>query len=827
MREDRSRHSAGVFSRKPLVGPSAQASRSPGQEQTPSPTSPFALSTKASERLDQLEAESRARCVRRWCALGLTRDEALALYHDPSIGVLSTDILPTAQNPIKLIQAPMGTGKSLAGEHLHKGAFDRFRREADTPVPVYLETRPPAGGLREAVITASSNLGDPATRGAAIVVDDQLGVDSASVWSLLDDARFLVEVWPRTTFTVLSRPLPDDQPPTEAVHLPLLLDDEIIQLVKRLNGHLAYDLPLSLREAIRRPLFAILLAIATRRQENEIPRSTGELLAGLVRRALGQRIGDQSPLQDVLERLSIAILARGGPLPVAEALSPAEVPPLVASGLIIQERATVRFALDILLEWFAAQAFAKGHVQPEQFLNDERLLERWFFGIAMFLAGCSHANASLVLEPLVRAYPTLASQVVVEAMEDHNHRALFQEDETQPPAFDECGRRLRETMQAWADGLGPLARLVAPLDERDQVLPVGVAVGRSLFARSWYQGTEPKPPVVELPSQLVETSPFSPANRDLPGLGWGRLMWSKSGSSPAWMWNETRAQLSRNLAELVRVKGFPFVGELHGGPLWKEIVWLAGLWVMGYGSFWMQPLPLDALEDRLEQLPEAEGITRYGSRTVSLEPLRQEIIRLRAQGASELAPPYPGPDDYSPNGWWRDRETGEKRRPEPYITVGSSWYDNFSEEGLAAHIGAIYGAALQGYEQLIKTWLPTLAPHLTTAVLLPVRLVGLVEHPWHRGVWGASIDWYLDPLPASERSRVEVRAWRPEDGDSYNFRSDELMASLRRHQLMMRPRTARWLVTSLNGSAVSLGDTPALDLAYDWLQDDLKRARWI
>lgn len=777
-----------------------------------------------------MEAESRARCVRRWCALGLTREEALTLYHDSSVGALPPEILPTLQNPISLIQATMGTGKSLAGERLHGAALDRFRREADAPVPVYLEARPSIGGLREAVMAASFNLGDPTKRGATVVVDDQLNTESASVWSLLDDARFLAEVWPQTTFAVLSRPLPDDKPPTEAVILPLLSNEETTQLVKRLSGHIAYDLPFSLREAIQRPLFAILLAIATRRQENATPQSTGELLGNLVRRALGHRMGDESPLQDVLERLSVAILARGGPVPCVEVLSPVEVLPLAESGLIIHEWGTVRFALDILLEWFAAQAFSNGRVLPEQLLGDERLLERWFFGLAMFLAGCSHDDASSVLKPLACAHPTLACRIVIEALKNYNQRALFEMDQTQPPPSEECGRRLRETMQAWSDGLGPLARLLAPLDGHGQVLPVGVAVGRSVYVRSWYRGTNPQPPVVELPSQLVETSPFSPANNNLLGFEWGGLGWRKSGSSPAWMWNETREELSRNLAELVRTKRFPLVGQLHGGPLWQEVVWLSALRVMGHGSAYRKALPLDILEGRFEESWISDDTIARSHETVGalpLEPLSQEIARLRAKGATELLWPYPGPDDYSPNGWWRDPQTGQKHRPEPYITVGSSWYDNFSDEGLAIHVGAVYSAALQGYEQLVRTWLPSLSSHLNTTALLPARLVGVVEHPWHRKrIFMPSVQWRLEPLPLDARSHVEMKAWRPEDEESESW--DDSMLSLRQLYISMRPRVARWLVTSLHAGLFSFsGGMPATALAYEWLKDDLEQARWI
>lgn len=770
-----------------------------------------------------MEAESRARCVRRWQALGLTRDEALALYNDATVGAPHPDVTPSLQNPIKFVQAAMGTGKSLVGERLHGMALDHLRRDMEAPLPIYLESRPSPNGLREAIIKSASALGDPTRQGATVVIDDQINHESASIFELLDDARYLAELWPQTTFAVLNRPLTDVSRIPEAVNLPNLSEEETQSLVSRLNGHIAYRLPYTLKEAIGRPLFAILLAIATRQNENIVPQSRGELLSDLVRHALGLKQGKQSPLQEILERLSIAVLSRGGPVPTIEIIDADELPNLIKSGLIVHQQGTIRFVLDIFLEWFAAQAMTKGLIIPEQLLADERLLERWFFALVMFVAESSHADVTTFLAPLTRQNPTMASQIIREALESSSNRALFEEDQTQPPTYDECGKRLRETMQAWADGLGPLKQLIAPVDNQGKVLPVGVVVGRSIFARSWYGGSEAKPSVVELPSELVAPGDFIQSFFSI-GTGWKSCVWNGVGTAPGWAWNETRRELSSKLAEIIRAKGFPLEGELRGGPLWKEIIWVVALRVVGYGSLWMQPVSLDIIGKRLDEVPEANAVTLSSGRIFSLLPLREEVARLRVKGESELVPPYPGPDEYSPDGWLRDPITGKKTQPE-FGTVGSPFYDNFSDEGLAAHVSAIYGAALCGYEQLVQTWLPSFASRLNTSVLLPVRLVGVVQHPWHNRAWGASIEWYFDPLPFNEQSRIEVHSWSPQENKF--LYSEELMVSLIQRRSAMRPRVAHWLRTSISARAVSLGDTPAFDLAYEWLKDDLKQAGWL
>ena len=384
----------------------------------------------------------------------------------------------------------------------------------------------------------------------------------------------------------------------------------------------------------------------------------------------------------------------------------------------------------------------------------------------------------------------------------------------------------RETMQAWADGLGELAPFVAPVDEERQVLPVGVTVGKSIYAYSWYEGNQTIVPVVELPSQLVEASPFSPANRAFPTFEWPSMRWDKVGHSPAWAWQATRSEISRDLANVIRRRSLPLE---RGGSLWKEVVWLTALWVAQLGDGRTQPVPLDKVERELQHyLLDAEKISRYSERALPLAPLREEIVRLRSLGATEIVSPYPGPDEYSPNGWLRDPVTGQKQRPEPGVVVGSSWHDNFSAERLAARVAAIYWAALQGYEQIVTTWFSALAPHLSTAALLPARLVGLVKHPARDGRMGASISWHLEPLAPGEVSRVDVWAWRLDGQDEEVGWYRNRLTSLRQLHLSLRPRAARWLVTSYHSEVVLAGGgLPATTLAYKWLEEDLKRAKWI
>jgi hypothetical protein len=785
------------------------------------------LSQAAGLKIETLERESRARCVRRWCALGLTRQEALELTDEPKVGLPALDLLPSADQPVRLIQGVLGSGKSLFGERWHSSNLERYRHVMGAPIPVYFEKRPREGQLQEAILREALELGDLIKCGVAVVIDDQWDEGSASPLQILEEARYLAEVWPASKFVVLHRPSPELSRQAGAGTLPPLSVDEATNLIERLGGFLSYQNIHSLERALQQPLFTILLALASRRPSDAIPRSRGELLNLLVRDVLTRSKTFQSGFQEDLERLGVAVFARGGPVPAAEIFSPKSLLGLVNSGLIFQENGTLRFSLDIFQEWFAAQALASGHAKVEEIAVDHRLLERWFFALAMYVAQASHNDASALLVILVRCHPTLASRVVQEALHEDQARALREEDATQPPPFDECGRRLRQAMQSWAQALGPLGQLISPLDGENEVLPVGIVVGQSIYVRSWYRGVEKVPPIIQLPRRLVDLSPFHDLNRDFPTYEWPALKWDKVGFTSAWAWEATREELSGQLAEVIRKRAFPLEkGSLLFGPLWKEMIWASALMVMNYGSGWMKPILLEKVDARIERyFSDCDMVSSSSKGPFSIRLLKEELARLRSQGERELSPLYPGCDEYSPNGWLRHPQTGEKIRPEPYMTVGSCWWDNFTDDGLAIHVSAIYSAALLGYEQLVQTWLPTLAPHLSTAALLPARLVGVVEHPSYRIGLAPGITWHLEPLMPSDRNKVEISAWRPRHENDRRPHQD--VGEMFRQHYSLRPNSAQWIVGIVSSESVSSNETPATELAYRWLANDLKQVGWI
>lgn len=135
----------------------------------------------ASARYAELMRASIARCAGRWLAVGLSRDEAVALADDTGVGAPSADLLPDESRPVVIWTGPMGSGKSIAAERVHQRDVLSAAQMEDAPVPVFLGAAECIPSLSAAATAACAEIGDPRRRGARLVVDglDETGQEAA------------------------------------------------------------------------------------------------------------------------------------------------------------------------------------------------------------------------------------------------------------------------------------------------------------------------------------------------------------------------------------------------------------------------------------------------------------------------------------------------------------------------------------------------------------------------------------------------------------------------------------------------------------------------
>lgn len=767
----------------------------------------------AGQDADELERESLARCAERWEAAGLSTEEARALAADPAVGAPGAGLLSElSRRPVCVLAGEVGAGKSLTMDRLLQRAIRRLREEPGAPLPARLEAWEVEGRLRDAVVDRTRSLGgcagDVRTRGAYVLVDGAEEEGGALAKRLVREARVLAGTWPNTAVVVAGRPLPELADDRERVEMPPLAEGASRALIEGILGEgltaaTTHAWPESVREAIRRPLFAVLVADDLRERASYNPRSTGELLSGLVERALGGS-ADAGGDRELLRRFAADTIDGGGaPLPREEAGTREEVARMLATGLVSRRGDAVAFSLRILAEWFATQALEHGMVDAGDLASDPARLERWRYPLAMAVGSFGHDRVSALLRPIVAEAPAFASQLLDAGVEKgYVSFRLGREGPPMPP--EEFGGRLRNAMGAWVAGIGPLAPLIAPVRKDGTLQTLGVSGSpQQISRRSWYRGEKDLGEVVP----LYEHNP-----RGLPDWDWRNIRGVGTHRQAAWIWEYALEDLRDELEKVIKKGRLP----VPGGLLAEENAWNTACGLDG-GRTRIDPLPLEKVERHLDFFgadgAEEIAIQRgpYGRPThYRLGTLRAEVARLRAAGRDELPPPWPVEDRIG------DPDVPDNGRGAVY-----AWH-LFRPETLLARARIIMEGAFAGYRRLVEDYFPTLAPQMRVAATLPARLTGtlIMSHIYERPDLHPHVAWYLEPLPAGNDSSVRI-----EFGEE-RLQEEEFLALAARTRLA-RPEAAGWISPWENSFMSFYGKQPATDLAHQLLWDDLKRVSWV
>jgi hypothetical protein len=256
---------------------------------------------------------------------------------------------------------------------------------------------------------------------------------------------------------------------------------------------------------------------------------------------------------------------------------------------------------------------------------------------------------------------------------------------------------------------------------------------------------------------------------------------------------------------LVKERGFPIPPE---GPLAEEAIWPAANALLESRPFLTESLPLaDLIAAAEEMLPEDPDVRLsfskgLGEPTYELDPLLAYLRSRHEAGETALHSPLPSPDQ---------------------LEVGGGWIgDFFSEDRLLEIADVLYRKAIVAYTQLVERWLGPLASRLEHRVLLPVRVVGLLDSgksaPRDDAFLGIPrMSGYLEALPEGAGSEVEI--------ELTSVRFDYSQATeVWRQQQAARPLAARWLSGTVGGMSFDVGGkNPIADVVYQWLAHDLQR----
>jgi hypothetical protein len=737
-------------------------------------------------RLEELWRASLARAAGRWHGVGLSAREADALSADRELGTADPSLLPDAYERVIVWTAPMGAGKSIAAERHHQGALENAIADADAAVPVFLRAADCVPRLQAAVEAAAGEVGEVRRLGASIVVDgvDEVGYQAAG--KLLDQARELVRTWPATTVLLTSRGVPVLTEAPEHRSFPELDEEaqqECVQIGVGTGGVTAglHSLPEPVQATMAQPFFALLVGLWMR-DRGTVPRAPMDLMTMLGERATRDLTIDEHHLR-VLAMRSVA--RELGPIPVGDVLDGMRPDELLATGMVEERGGGLAFVLPAVAQWFAAQALLLDELDSQRLLDAPEDLELWRYPLALAISLGSADRARHLLAPLLageagfamRILDTLFGQAVLGGVK--------------PPPWREGGGQVRESLQALADALGPLAGLVADIDGEGRVLPMAVASDDHHLTVAFWRGEEPRDDIFPMPNDVG----FFKA-----GPGWRRVRGSQVGPGAAWAWRWAHTGMHKQLDHAIKHAALPVD---PAGPLGYEAAWAAACDLTDASPLTTERIKIEAIEEQLERVPARAWedprpviVQRLG-RGYDGHGLRAIAATAREQGSDELHAPLPV----------ADREAG-------------GWIGDFySDERLLNIARQLYADAFVGYRELVERWMPTLASQLEHYVLMPMCVVGCVNNSANGGPFGSipTMSGYLEALPAGYENTVSVQIGGTDP-------DHEVAERVFEGQRLARPAAARWLTGGYGGMAFEVGERyPVSHVVYNWLAQDLHR----
>jgi hypothetical protein len=737
------------------------------------------------ERLAEMRRESVARCVQRWRGVGLPQQEAGALAEDHAVGLPVRELAPGEGRPVVVWTGKIGAGKSIAAERVHQAAIDFAREESSAPVPVFLHASEIDGDLASAVADKGNEVGDPRTRGAAVVIDalDEVGYEAAE--AVLGQARVLAETWPATTVLLTSRPLPGALDVEEHVEIPTLSEAESHACIEIGAGRAVhygevFGFPETVKQTLRQPFFALLAGLWLRENTGS-PRAPIDLMA-----ELGERATPEGADRSVLRRLAIRSVARDlGPVPTAEILRPAEVNGLLATGIVAGDKLHLTFALPSLAQWFAAEALLERDINVSDLLAVPEDLELWLYPLALAIGFGSFEDGGLILQPLLEGEAGFAFRVL-----DTAFKQAVLEGEDAPP-WREAGEMTRDSLTSLREALAPLGPLITDSDDDGRLAPMAVASDDGYLTVA-FATDRGRPDVFQLPADFDMLRA---------GFEWGSIRGSRVGPGGTWAWRWSRDAIKDGIKRLLKGRGFPVSPD---GPLGDEEAWACAARLVGRSPFACPQIEVTPLIDQIvATLPPDLEATFIAADSPSgqrgdLVGMLSYLLRLRSEGHEHLKPPIPAPDRLEGGGGW----------------IG----EFYSDERLLAAAEAIYLQSIQAYGEIVDRWLPSLAPTLERRVLMPVRVVGRIRRGPGSGFESIpTAAGHLEALAFDKESQVSFVL----DPKNYDY---SLAEGNWEAQKLARPMAKRWLRGIHGGLTFEVGqERPVTDVVYDWLVSDLGR----
>ena len=744
--------------------------------------------------LEQKQQESIAETKRLWTIFGVRDDIAQELAEDQSIG----HRLDLPASGVLQVIAPQGSGKTLAAHRLFQQAIGNRLESHVEPIPLFLNARHISGELNNYIDDVLGDQGSVYSQRVLVIIDglDEVGVYEAN--QILSSVISYADAHRNVAVVAMIRSLPGLKSVGESTALHECSDEEFLSIASRVAGQTvnANQIPDRVRKT-RLPLFAVIVGMHFRNSRNLVGPSPSQMVSQLVQRILEESNDYPEEISEPLKKLAVRCVDSG------ESVNKALIDPrasvhahLAGSRLVVEEDDRFDFALAIFREWFAARALVEESVSPSDI---DLTSDRWVVPLAIAI---NSENAILGCE-IMRTISVQDPGIAGLVLEEVKHNWSTEEPSENLPRGDalDLGRRIRQAMIDWNEGLGSLMSDIGPTSQSGAVPPLAVDKGPRMVTTSWYRGEQELKPVIEMTGDV---SPFTGSARG----DWARWRSTVIEDTRTWPWTITHEDLSQSLSDQLETYRFALDSVVGLDELAAEFA-------ANVSSYFLSPSSSPKVGDLVDLID--NWICRLGhttslvlrSRRYTVEELklvRTKLSGLPRDGRQTVLEPWPAAD-----------------KPWPEGRTSVTWYELYTDEQLLQRTEAIFQGALKIYNDIVERRFSVFNKRHQMSYMLPLKLEGVLSPrstPDRRGWNDPILLWWPRLVNSNAESGVslelgsEAQALRPDARQKLEVAEDEFL--LNRGGFF---RTSQ---------AVPGNDPrPATRLAHDWLAEDLREVRWL
>lgn len=729
------------------------------------------------KKIEELYRTSLSRCKQMWRTLNVPENVATELSEDTSVG----DLLGSPCSGLYVVFGDQGSGKTLAAERLFQRWLKQSLEDSSQPFPLFINSRDLSEPLNEYINKMTQGYSSPAIQGATIIIDgiDEIGLSQAN--SLLEQIRVFADANPKAVIIITSRQLPGlNVDGVKQIELSTMEDEKITDLIIKMAGRAIdrfemYEWSESIQDAIRYPLFAVMMGVTLRNNPNFTATRRNQLV-NLFAQKTAKDAEENDWLLQKLAAETIKIGTRVNKSTISK--KQFEQNMLINSRLVNEQDGKVDFTLSIFREFYAARAIIEETISINSTMP---VSDRWLMSMAIVMEEDEERGNELI-HKLVSSDPGFASLLLKELVSRWDDHATGTISLGTP---EEVGQEIWTAMDNWRQGLGKLFSIIGPVSSNGGTATLGIDISGYRIVTSWYRGTD-LPSVVKLSEHMDgETQ-----DENWPTLSFQDI--SYTAYSQYWPWIWTKKFLVHTLSESIKSNRL----VLESKDAVRELVWDFSCNVYKFSAVELTEISVREILHFIEKLRDFNGIhfgNSYGVQfwDCEIKSIKSHLMKLLENGVDTISAPWPSAD-------------------EPMSSSSGAIY--YSGQRLLDRTNAIYTGALSIYETTIDQWFGPFDKQLELIRPRPAKLEGGLVLPDRQDV--LSIDPILtraiSPLSAGEESIATFKIMSQEMCDEF----------IKSH------RETREFWSYSSGILQDFGSRPATEIACKWLIDDLRELGW-